>query len=124
MIGLLTKKRIKALVRQSMKKGGIFLMIISTVFYSFGGIDLYLGWVTPFHPQTAGAAYTGKTIEYGRDNHKKYSSFLHTLPRQRFYALFLKETNHHTPRSLLPVPSPSVFEVVDVAVLVVTGSAA
>ena len=42
-------------------------MIISTVFYSFGGIDLYLGWVTPFHPQTAGAAYTGKqlrTIEY------------------------------------------------------------
>ena len=41
--------------------------MLFTLFYSFGGLDLYLGLTTPFAPKKVDAAYTGKqlrTIEY------------------------------------------------------------
>ena len=50
-----------------LRKSGIATLMLLTVFYSFGGIDLYFGLKTPFVPKTAGAAYTGKqlrTVEY------------------------------------------------------------
>ena len=53
------------------KKIGVSFIMLSTLFYSFGGLDLYLGFKTPFAPKTAGAAYTGKqlrTIEYALGN--------------------------------------------------------
>ena len=46
---------------------GTSLLIFGILFYSFGGLDLYLGFVTPFAPTHAGAVYTGKhlrTVEY------------------------------------------------------------
>lgn len=49
------------------KKVGVGMIMLSTLFYSFGGLDLYLGLTTPFAPKKADAAYTGKqlrTIEY------------------------------------------------------------
>lgn len=67
MTGFFKTKRIRALIGRCMQRAGIFLMIISTIFYSFGGLDLYLGLATPFAAKQADAAYTGKqlrTIEY------------------------------------------------------------
>ncbi len=55
------------LIKFFAKQTGVMFIMISTLFYSFGGIDLYLGLTTPFAPSVAGAAYTGKqlrTIEY------------------------------------------------------------
>ncbi len=46
---------------------GVFFLLCATTFYSFGGLDLYLGLKTPFAPNIAGAAYSGKklhTVEY------------------------------------------------------------
>lgn len=65
------------------KNGGVGMLMFLTVFYSFGGLDLYLGLKTPFAPKVAGAAYTGKqlkTIEYiladGSENTVRASNVL------------------------------------------------
>ncbi len=59
--------RMNAQKRQFVRASSAALMILATLFYSFGGLDLYLGLTTPFAPKYADAAYTGKqekTVEF------------------------------------------------------------
>lgn len=61
------KKLMRRYLREGRRKLGVASLLFLTVFYSFGGIDLYLGLTTPFAPRDAKAAYTGvriKTVEY------------------------------------------------------------
>ena len=57
--GYLAIRRALPSVRQTQKftrSIGVFFLLCATTFYSFGGLDLYLGFKTPFAPQIAGAA--------------------------------------------------------------------
>ncbi|KKU77408.1 MAG: hypothetical protein UY04_C0058G0003 [Parcubacteria group bacterium GW2011_GWA2_47_7] len=61
------KKLIRRHLMGVRRKMSITALLVLTVFYSFGGLDLYLGLTTPFTPREAKAAYTGtqlKTVEY------------------------------------------------------------
>src|SRR3989344_2936903 len=69
--------------RRIFRTSGIFFLTLLTIFYSFGGLDFYLGFMTPFAPRGAEAAYTGKhlrTVEFvlggGTDTTSRASNLL------------------------------------------------
>ncbi len=60
-------RSIRRRARRVLRTSGIFFLTLLTIFYSFGGLDFYLGLMTPFAPREAEAAYTGKhlrTVEF------------------------------------------------------------